>query len=152
MNTELIQINDWFRANKLCLDVKKTKYIIFSPSSNPNTGNHSLNIDNQNIDKIGNDLTTKSFKFLGLEIDECIAWKWHIDKICNKISRSIYAINKVKDILPQSCLKTLYESLIQCHINYGLEIWGSCSKSERVYKLQKRAIRIINKKIIQISH
>ena len=29
MNTELIQINDWFRANKLCLDVKKTKYIIY---------------------------------------------------------------------------------------------------------------------------
>ena len=65
MNTELIQINYWFRANKLCLDVKKTKYIIFSPSSNPNIGNHSLNIDNQNIDKIGNDMNTKSFKFLG---------------------------------------------------------------------------------------
>ena len=93
-------INDWFRANKLCLNVKKTKYIIFSPSSNPNIGNHSLNIDNQNIDKIGNDMNTKSFKFLSLEIDECIAWKWHIDKICNKISRSIYAINKVKNILP----------------------------------------------------
>ena len=48
MNTELIQIND----NKLCLDVKKTKYIIFSPSSNSNIVNHSLNIDNQNIDKM----------------------------------------------------------------------------------------------------
>ena len=32
MNDELEKLNQWFRANKLCLNISKTKYIIFRPS------------------------------------------------------------------------------------------------------------------------
>ena len=31
-NKELIKLDDWFRANKLSLNVKKTNYSIFSPT------------------------------------------------------------------------------------------------------------------------
>ena len=33
MNIELEAINQWFRANKLCLNVNKTKYIVFRPTA-----------------------------------------------------------------------------------------------------------------------
>ena len=32
MNQELEKLNQWFRANKLCLNIRKTKYVIFRPS------------------------------------------------------------------------------------------------------------------------
>jgi hypothetical protein len=104
-----------------------------------------LYIDNQTIEKIGDLQQTKSFKFLGMEIDETISWKKHIDKVCTKISRANYIINKVKNTIPKQCLLTLYQSIIQCHINYGLQIWGSSSRIEKIYKIQKKSIRIINK-------
>ena len=147
MHAELERLNQWFRANKLCLNTQKTKYIIFRPQTAQTMDyERSLEINEQNIERIGNNLNTKSFKFLGINIDETTSWKFHIDHICNKKSSANYIIKKAKHFLPNSCLMTLYQSLIQCHINYGLEAWGSSSSIERLYKLQKRSIRTINKK------
>jgi hypothetical protein len=147
MHAELEKLNQWFRANKLCLNTQKTKYIIFRPQiAQTMDYERSLKINEQNIERIGNNLNTKSFKFLGIHIDETTSWKFHIDHICKKISSANYIIKKAKNFLPISCLMTLYQSLIQCHINYGLEAWGSSSSIERLYKLQKRSIRTINQK------
>ena len=70
----------------------------------------------------------------------------HFQNVCSKISRSNYIINKVKNILPKSSLRTLYSSLIQSYINYGIIIWGCSYHTEKVNKKQKKAMRIINNK------
>ena len=44
-NTELEKSSVWFQANKLTLNVKKTKYMIFS-DQNSKTGTHNLQIGN----------------------------------------------------------------------------------------------------------
>lgn len=147
MNYELEQLNVWFKANKLCLNANKTKYMIFGPSVlQDNFDNYEINIDTNKIGRIsrGNNKTT--FTFLGIEMDETLTWKEHISKVCSKISRSNYILNKVKHTIPKTCLLTLYQSLVHCHINYGLIIWGASTAIERVHKLQKKSIRIINRK------
>jgi len=147
MNTELENLNQWFRANKLSLNVNKTKYMIFRPSSNyRHVDNLNLLINNTAIERIGNNCNTKCFKFLGILVDETISWKHHIDSICKKISRANYIINKVKNILNKSSLLTLYHSLVQCHINYGLPVWGSSTHINRLTIMQKKTMRIINRK------
>ena len=147
MNNELEKLNQWFRANKLCLNISKTKYIIFRPSVTRHIeSDHTLFINNQAIERIGDKFDNTSFKFLGIFIDETISWKKHIDKICTKISQANYVINKVKNTIPKQCLLTLYQSIIQCHINFGLQLWGSSYHIERIFKLQKKSLRIINKK------
>jgi len=61
MNQELEKINKWFRANQLCLNIYKTKYIIFRPSgSHQAVNDQSLYIDNQVIEQIGNHTNTIS--------------------------------------------------------------------------------------------
>ena len=93
-------------------------------------------------------LNPKTFKFLGIHIDETVSWKYHVDTVASKITHSNYAtcINKAKNILPRQALKILYESLVQSHINYGLPIWGNSNYSKRIFKLQKKSLRIINSK------
>ena len=81
------------------------------------------------------------FKFLGVTINECLAWSPHIDKIANKISKYVGLLNKLKHYLPASILKTLYCSLILPHLNYGSLAWGF--DANRIFKLQKRALRCI---------
>ncbi len=145
MNQELNKINEWFSTNKLKLNETKTKYMIFGSNSRP-TPDVELTINNQIIERIGNTQPTKSFKFLGIKLDDSLSWKFHIDHVCNKISRANYVINKAKRIIPPTCLLTLYHSLIQCHINYGIQVWGTSAHIDRVCKLQKKSIRIINRK------
>ena len=147
MNHELELLSQWIRSNKLSLNVGKTKYIVFGPAiSRQNLPLQDIYIGNEQIERICHSNRDTSFKFLGLEIDEMLSWNQHIDKICIKLSRANYIINKVKNIIPKSCLLTLYQTLIQCHINYGIVAWGSAKGIERVHKLQKKSLRIINKK------
>ena len=48
MNNELEAMNQWFRANKLCLNVAKTKYIAFRPTA---THIQTENVNIKNINK-----------------------------------------------------------------------------------------------------
>ena len=79
--------------------------------------------------------------FLGLEINAQLTWKDHVNKISNKIVKTLGIMNKLKYVFPQSASILLYYSLILPHINYCILAWGTNKK--RVFKLQNRAVRII---------
>ena len=53
----------------------------------------------------------------------------------------------MKNFLPPSSLKLLYNSFIQPHIQYGQAVWGGCSgpNKQRIITIQKRAIRTVTK-------
>lgn len=147
MNSELEKLNTWFMSNRLCLNVKKTKYILFRPNNVPTMHyNEDIILNGEVVEQISHAQNEKSFKFLGIHIDETLSWKHHINKVCKKISSSNYIINKVKHFLPKSILHNLYATLVQSHINYGILIWGSGKSINKVFKLQKKSIRIINAK------
>lgn len=143
-NAEIQHLYTWLCVNKLSLNISKTNYALFGPSSNKiNTDTYSLSVNGSQI-KRSND--ENPIKFLGLYIDETINWKTNISHIHTKLCRSIYIVNKVKNILPKSALLTLYYSLFHSHITYGLSIWGNSDSSNKIFKLQKTIIRIINKR------
>ena len=134
INEELVKINDWLKINKLSLNVVKSKFMIFQKKKK-NIQILNLKIDNVNIDQV------KEFNFLGLIIDTNLNWKKHAEKISNACSKKIGILNKLKHILPLDIKKILYNSLIVPHINYCIMAWGF--ESNRIIKLQKKALRII---------
>ena len=95
MNNKLKKVTTWFKSNKLSLNADKTKWSIFhAPSKKrflPKELPH-LFIDNIHITR---ETVTK---FLGVYIDENITWKYHIDIICSKISKSIGILYKAREI------------------------------------------------------
>ncbi len=146
-NIELVKMEDWFCANKLSLNIKKTKFALFSPNRNIEIPGHcNISLNNLELDRIGRNQPDKSIKFLGIQVDENLTWVSHVRMIKSKLSRSIFALNKVKNIFPHDILKTLYYSLIQSHIVYGLQAWGNTNAINQIENLQKRAIRIINRR------
>ena len=133
---ELDKIHEWLEINKLSLNVKKTKFMIFHHHQRK-ISNYipDLKINGQSIERV------KEFNFLGIIIDENLTWGAHIQKTANKISRGLGIMSRLKRFLPPNILRLIYNSLILPHLQYGIMIWGS--KSGRVEKLQKRAIRIL---------
>ena len=83
----------------------------------------------------------RQFVFLGITIHETLNWDRYIDKIANKISRTLGVMNKLKHFLPKYTLKIMYSSLIAPHFNNNILLWGF--NTHRLIKLQNRAIRII---------
>ena len=98
IQTELQKLSLWFKANKLSLNIDKTKFMVFTPRQKRNKLNITLVIDGKQIKQ------TKDNIFLGVVIDEHLSWKSHISNVANKISKSIGIIYKASFFLPKSSL------------------------------------------------
>ena len=89
----------------------------------------------------------RTYKLLGVYLDETLSFKHHIDLTCNKINKALYCINKAKNFLSKKALQTLYFALIHPHLLYCTNIFSIASPTilNRITLLQKRAIRTISK-------
>ena len=81
------------------------------------------------------------FDFLGLTLDEHLSWKPHVQKVANKTSRTIGILRRLKNIIPISVLRTLYNTLILPHFHYCILSWGF--RMGRLKLLQKRTVRVM---------
>lgn len=138
VNNELMKLTDWFKANKLSLNVNKTNYVIFT-TKKKQTPDINVDIDGIKVNRV------KSTKFLGVILDEYLTWSDHIHTIAGKLSRNIGIIYRVKNIFCTSILRTLYCTLILPYLNYCNIIWGVTYYESicPIVVLQKRIIRII---------
>ena len=65
--------------------------------------------------------------------------------IAAKISKSVRLLYKAKYYLPSKSLLTLYYALIYPYLTYCNLIWAYVTNLQRIYLLQKRAVRAISK-------
>ncbi len=147
-NIAMSSLHTWFCANKLSLNANKTKYIVLRAQTTPcNLNGMDIYINGTKLQRVGMNMYESSTKFLGVTIDEHLTWKYHLNLLNTKISRSLFAIKQAKNILPTKSLVSLYFALIHPHLLYGILAWGKCSQNiiNRTIVLQKRAIRTITK-------
>ena len=143
-NEELSKAQVWFQANKLTLNIKKTKYILFR---NPNTHVHlnDVLIGDNTIERVGENCKEKSFRFLGHWVDENLSWKYHLEKLQSKLISANYALSTSKYLVPLRIRKVIYRSLFESHLHFGSIIYGSCEPKylSNIVTIQKRAVRNI---------
>ena len=140
INHEITYVVDWFRINKLSLNINKTNFILFRSHRKliPEISIQLL-IDGNVIPQVS------SAKFLGVCIDQHLNWSEHIKLISMKIAKNAGILNRLASYLPQKVLLNLYYSLIYPYLAYGNIVWGSnyMYRLHKINILQKRAIRII---------
>ena len=92
-------------------------------------------------------------KFLGVFLDEKLKWTAHLNHISNKISKGLGIIGRVRNIMPNDVLLTLYYSLIYPYLTYCCIIWGAASSTalHHLSVLQNRAIRLITRSPFRAS-
>ena len=137
INRQLNTINEWLLSNKLSLNIKKTKYMVFHTNQRrvlyPN-----LYLNMMKIERV------TQFNFLGIVLSSNLKWDKHTDHISKKISRAISVMYRLKQIYPHAVLLTLYQAIIYPHFIYGLLVWGSkIENGHPLHLLQKKALRIV---------
>ena len=137
INTNLSHINRWLSANKLHLNIGKTKYMILSIKEKPQDLN--LNIGNSCIER------TAVQKFLGIYIDDRINFGEHTSKISTKLSRGVGILRKMKQIVPRNVLKQLFYAFIYSKFTYGITCYGSAYQNQiqRLKNLIRRALKLV---------
>ena len=127
----------WVSLNGLCLNLKKTNYMIFTRKRVINT--RKILISGTIIEH------KTTARFLGVLLDEKLNWGVHIAAVRTKMSRYIGIMCRIRRHIPVKVMLQMYHSFIQSHVNYCSLVWGFCCKSniESLFTMQKKGIRTV---------
>ena len=108
--------------------MSKTNFMVFS-NMNYNVEDITIYMNESIL------LHTNHSKFLGVHIDESMSWKYHIGDVCSKVSQVVGILYRLRNLLPEKILLTIYNTLFLPHISYCNINWAGCPKSysDRVF-------------------
>ena len=143
---DLSNLDVWFKANKLTLNVDKSVHMVFGKRNAIET---KIRLGNTELPRV------EVVKFLGMWVDEHLNWNEHLSKLRMRIKRNLNLLQTGTNLLDTHSKKIFYHAQIYSHLSYGLIIWGnmvSGTKMEAVQKLQNKCIRKIDNREKQITN
>lgn len=120
-----LRAKEWFVSNMLVCNAEKTETMLF------------------NLRGISNHTTSESVRFLGVYLDPSLTWISHANEIASKIIKNTFLLRNLANIVSKDVIKVAYHSLVESHLRYCVLIWGNCSSREGIFRLQRRAVRIV---------
>ena len=137
-NEELNNIDNWLIANKLSLNVEKTKCILFKTLNSKTSTSLSLMIRNILIEKVS------SFKLLGTILDEHLSGKNHVILLKKKLHAILVAVMKIRPCLSKNAQLIIYHSLIMNQIRYWITNWcfGNVTRIKKLQKICNKFLKL----------
>ena len=160
-NVALEGLVKWYASNSFAIHPSKSQCMLFHKSNRAavpppinfdlpvyiNLNNHGENFPDK-ISRIKNIPNNDNFtiKILGIHIDNKLNFKAHINFIHSKISRLLYSLKQMRNLLDGLHLKLLFSAYIKSHIDYADIFYCLCNKSTMLplEKIYKKAIRILS--------
>ena len=145
----LANIYGFMCSRKLKVSDTKSKFITFAASNKSQPHDlyitvHKMLCNTHNCMCIP--LTrTQCINYLGVEIEGNMKWELHVEKVTKKLRKLQYGFKVMCKVCPIDKLMSLYYSLIQSTLLYGLVVWGYCYNStiNKLNVIQKRILKII---------
>ena len=136
LNSELENISNWLKANKLSLNVSKSNILRFSSGSNTQEP-FNVSIDGKKIEE-------KDFvKYLGILIDKNLSFSEHISKLSMKLNKGNSILYKLRHFITEDKIEQVYYAHIHSHINYGIGVWCGTTKTN-INKIQNKQTKSLN--------
>ena len=144
----LINIKEWFDANKLKVNTSKTDYSVFSPPKlkiPPEL--KSITFKDTEIEG------STSCKFLGLILDNKLNFIEHIENLTKQLVKIGTAFKLIRNHLTTNDKMKIYNAYFSSKIRYGIETYGITSERNlrRIQIQQNRALKILFNKDIRTN-
>ena len=138
-NAELEKVRKWLLANKLTLNIIKSKFMLLTNRRNVCKENFLLKLDGSCLERCS------SYKYLGVFFDDKLNWKTHIKYLSEKIGKVCGFLSKLRHCADVKILKMVYSAVVKSHLQYCITAWGNASETilKPLMAMQNRIIRIL---------
>ena len=129
----------WCGENKLTLNVKKTKIMIFASRSRVKKANKvKILINNKPVQIV------PTFKYLGLLLDSTLSYNSHIASLIRLISHKMSLLAKLKKYLNKNVALLIYKTMLLPYFDYSDIIFHKANSSDlsKLQRLQNRCLRL----------
>lgn len=139
VNADLIRFHNWLCANFLVINESKTVFMHFH-SRRKTVVPVTLSISGKSIQQVS------SYKYLGLMVDDRLAWDCHVDNIVSKqLCGLVGCFRRINEFLSNECRYLLYNTYILSALSYLMVVWINTSvyNMNRLQRFQNKAIKAI---------
>jgi hypothetical protein len=136
INDALRDVVEWLDMNHLKINLSKTKFMQFKSIKSKI---HHLQIKH-NADTVEE---VKSITFLGVNLDTHCNWKEHVEVVCKKVNKFIFALWRLKQTVSLQTALTTYHAYIMSVLRYGILMWGNSVDADRAFIAQKKCVRTL---------
>ena len=144
---ELNHICEWYSANRLTINAKKTQLMLAGSKTKLSSFDDvELQMNNAKVERV------QSCKYLGITMDAQWTWRPHISNLIKKLGHRLSVFNRIRRMLDYKTRIAYYNGLVLPHFDYGDIVWGDQpglkSDMDRLQAFQKRfAKRIMGNKM-----
>ena len=84
-------------------------------------------------------------KFLVVTFDRKLSWNAQTEALYKRLKCAIAINKRIKPYISNENLKTIYFTLFESHILYGISVWGGIPqyRMDKIFRLQKKCLRIL---------
>ena len=135
-NQDLKYLTNWLNANKIFLNVSKTKFVLFKSLGKLTNVPLKLKLKGKRL------YPPNSVNLIN--IDEKINWKQQISNTAIKLNEINDVSSKLRHFIERKTLKSIYHAIFEPHLYYFSLVWTQISNSvKRLFVLQKKFLWII---------
>ena len=147
VNQRLRIIDDWCNSNKLFLNRDKCEYMIVTNRATLST--NDILIGNDKINE------AKTFKYLGVHIDNNCKFQTHINTLKGKLSQLCGMTYRLRNRIDLKAAKKIYYAFAYSVISYCIATWGGtllCThRADALFRLQKKIVSNLFSRFYPIS-
>ena len=133
-NSDLKSLVNWLNANKILLNVKESKMVIFKSKQKKFEGDLKIELCGKRLHP------TESFKYLGVKIDTNLNWEYYVNDLSIKMNGANALLFKMKKHVSFKILRPIYFAIFDFHLSYCCLVWAhNCSTIQRILILQRKA-------------
>ena len=127
----------WCDANKLTINVEKTKYMVIRHTKPPQEPN--FRTDDSKLS------TVHHYEYLGFLLDDRLSMNDYLDVMWKETNSKLGILSKIRRFISEKTAVRIYKTMIRPHLDYidFVVDSGSCDRVQKLDRLQKKALRRI---------
>ena len=139
IQSDLYKFDEWCTRNKLCINIKKTKAMLFGTRNTLKQARHyNIDLSNESLHYV------KDFNYLGIKLDCNLDYELHATECYRMVAYKLYLLTHIRKYINIEQAICIYRSKILPYFDYG-DIFYNNTFQRILYKLQilqNRALRI----------
>ena len=137
----LHEVSEWCKSNGMMVNPLKTKSMIITSRQKHQLRPLLLNLSYDSVPIC----QVSAHRLLGVTVDDRLSWQPHADNLCISISKKLFLLSKLKNIIDTKTRKLFFHAYIKPLSDYASTIWDGLSEIHfrKINSLYRRAIKLI---------